>query len=61
MDHIKVGVKGNDRIADIVLANREKIAAKVLADEIAKEVSYANEKEWNINGEKVLISVEKNE
>jgi len=60
MDHIRVGIKGNDRIADIVLANHEKIAAKVLADEIAKDVSLANEKEWNINGEKVLISVEKN-
>ena len=52
MDHIKVGIAGNDKLAAI-------IADKVLADSIDKDAVYANSKEWNVNGEKVTISVEK--
>jgi isoleucyl-tRNA synthetase len=59
MDHIKVGISGNERIADIALANKAAIATKVLADELTKDVSFANSREWNVNGEKVTISVEK--
>ena len=35
------------------------IAAKVLADEILTDISLAVSKEWNVNGEKVTIGVEK--
>jgi len=59
MDHIKVAVKDNQKIADILTANKDQIASKVLADEIMTDASLSVEKEWNINGEKVLLSVEK--
>ena len=59
MDHIKVGITGNDKLAAIVAKNEKAIADKVLADSIDKDAVYANSKEWNVNGEKVTISVEK--
>ena len=59
MDHIKVGIAGNDKLAAIVAKNEKAIADKVLADSIDKDATYANSKEWNVNGEKVTISVEK--
>ena len=59
MDRIKVGISNNDKIAQVVLKNKDAIATKVLADEIAKDTSFANSKEWNINGEKTTISVER--
>ena len=59
MDHIKVGIAGNDKLAAIVAKNEKAIADKVLADSIDKDATYANSKEWNVNGEKVTLSVEK--
>ena len=59
MDHIKVSVNGNQKVADIVLSNKDQIAGKVLADEIVTDADLAVRKEWNINGEKVTIGVEK--
>jgi len=59
MDHIKVGIAGNDKLAAIATKNEKAIADKVLADSIDKDAVYANSKEWNVNGEKVTISVEK--
>ena len=59
MDHIKVGIAGNDKLAAIAAKNEKAIADKVLADSIDKDAVYANSKEWNVNGEKVTISVEK--
>ena len=59
MDRIKVGIAGNDKLSAIVVKNEKAIADKVLADSIDKDAIYANSKEWNVNGEKVTISVEK--
>ena len=59
MDHIKVGIAGNDKLAAIAAKNEKAIADKVLADSIDKDAVYANSKEWNVNGEKVTISVKK--
>ena len=59
MDHIKVGIAGNDKLAAIAAKNEKAIADKVLADSIDKDATYANSKEWNVNGEKVTLSVEK--
>lgn len=59
MDRIKAAVCGNDRIAAIVKANEENIASKVLAVSIATEGHLAVEKEWDVNGEKVTIGIEK--
>jgi isoleucyl-tRNA synthetase len=59
MDHIKVSLNGNDKLAEIVKANEESISTKVLANEIVYGSDVANAKEWDINGEKVTIGVEK--
>jgi len=59
MDHIRVAIVGNDKIAAVVLKNKEAIATKVLAEDIADNGTLANMKEWNVNGENVTIGVEK--
>ena len=59
MDHIKVSVLGNDKLADIVKKNEETIATKVLADSFDFAAEYSIKKEWNVNGENVTICVEK--
>ena len=59
MDHIKVSLNGNQKLADIVNANKAAISEKVLADEIVADTELAISKEWNVNGEKVTIGVEK--
>ena len=59
MDHIKVSVNDNDKVAQIVQKNVESISGKVLADSIVTGETLAVSKEWNVNGEKVVIGVEK--
>ena len=59
MDHIKVSVLGNEKLADIVKKNEDAIATKVLADNFDFAAEYAIKKEWNVNGESVTISLEK--
>ena len=60
MDRIKVGITGNEKLAAIVTKNRDAIATKVLAEVISTTDTFANAKNWNVNGEEVTISVEKN-
>ncbi|MBO4375659.1 MAG: isoleucine--tRNA ligase [Lachnospiraceae bacterium] len=60
MDRIKVGITGNDKLAEVVKKNESAIATKVLADVISTTENFANAKSWNVNGEEVTISVEKN-
>ena len=58
MDHIKLGISGNEMLQKVVMDEAELVKGEVLADEIvAGDVSYT--KEWNINGEMVVLSVEK--
>ncbi len=59
-DHIKVSLNGNDKLASIVAKNEGAIAGKVLADVMTTGESYSVSKEWDVNGEKVTISMEKN-
>ncbi len=59
MDHIRVSVNGNEKLAAVVEKNRDAIAGKVLAEELTSGVQLAVTKEWNVNGEKVEISLEK--
>lgn len=59
-DHIKIYYKDNDRIIAIIENNKEEILSETLADELilgSNENSYT--KEWNINGEKVELAVER--
>ena len=58
-DHIKVAISGNDKIAEYVKANEDAIAKVVLGDEFAYDITLEFSKEWDINGEKVTISVQK--
>ncbi|MBQ0042475.1 MAG: isoleucine--tRNA ligase [Lachnospiraceae bacterium] len=56
MDHIRVYISGNDKIAEIVKKNEAAIATKVLADGFENGTTE-NSKEWNVNGENVTIGV----
>ncbi len=59
MDRIKVYANGNDKIADIMTKNAELIKDEVLADDVITGSDCDTSKEWNINGEKTNIGVEK--
>ncbi|MDE5717310.1 MAG: class I tRNA ligase family protein, partial [Lachnospiraceae bacterium] len=59
MDRIKVSFNGNEKVAQIAAKNEAMIAGKVLADSIGAGESLAVSREWNVNGEKVTIGVEK--
>lgn len=59
MDHIRVGLLNNEKIASLFEKNQIAICEKVLADEFASNKEFKEAKEWNINGETVTISVEK--
>ena len=58
-DHITFSYKGSDKAADIIVRNEAAIAGDVLADEVKAGEVAGYEKEWNINGEKVTLGVEK--
>ena len=55
---IKLGFTGNAEILAIANRNAEEIKDETLADSL-EECALKFSKEWNINGEKVTISVEK--
>ena len=59
MDHIKVAISGNEKIAEVVRNNESVIGEKVLADEFLYEDVLSNKKEWNVNSENVTIGVER--
>ena len=59
MDHIKVSLVGNAKLAEIAAKNRDAICGKVLADELTADVTYAIAKEWNVNGENVTVAIER--
>ena len=60
MDHITVSVSGSEKVMAVVDKNREAISHDVLADDIVLGENVGNEKDWDINGEKVSIGVKKN-
>lgn len=64
MDKITVYAEGNERIADVLGKNRSEVMSEVLADEIILSAvgseSGAYVKEWNINGENVILGVYRN-
>ncbi len=59
MDHIRVSLNENGRLAALAQKNREVICGKVLAEELTEGKTFAVTKEWNVNGEHVVISVER--
>ena len=58
-DHITVCENGNDKIRAIMTDNADVIKRDVLAEEIVFDAERGYSKEWNINSEKVQLSVEK--
>ena len=59
MDHISVFQDGNDRIAELIKAHADEIKTEVMADHISIGAMSGFVKEWNINGENVMLGVEK--
>jgi len=59
MDRIKVYAKDSDKIAEILTANKEGFMPEVLADDVIIGETKGYEKSWNINGEDVVMAVEK--
>lgn len=60
MDKITVYVDGNDKLADLMKKNEEQIKSVVLANTIETGKTAGFTKDWDINGEKVVLAVEKN-
>ncbi len=58
MDRINVTLTGNAKLFEIAKNNESTISTVVLSDSIS-DGDGANGKEWDINGEKVTISVER--
>ena len=59
MDRIVVYAKGNEKIEQILSAHKDEIESAVLANDIVLGSTSGYEKDWNINGEKVTMAVEK--
>ena len=59
MDHIRLAVTGNSKLAAIVKKHMDAISSKVLADEIVTEGTFSINKEWKVNTESVTISIQK--
>ena len=55
-DHIELAVSGNEKIEEIVKRNVAEICGDVLADAVVYTVDESA-KEWDINGEKAMLSV----
>lgn len=59
MDHIVVSQSGSEKIQAIMQKNAEEIKRIVLAEELFFNVPKGITKEWNLNGEQVMLGVEK--
>ncbi len=59
MDHIVLYQSGNDKIKEIIANNKDSIMEDVLADDIKFDTQCDNQKEWDLNGEKVTIGLNK--
>jgi isoleucyl-tRNA synthetase len=58
MDRIRVAFSGNDTVIAIAERNKAEICDETLADELVVG-TLKFQKEWNVNGEVVTLSVEK--
>ncbi len=58
LDHIRIGIANNERLASIIKKNQAEICEVLLCDELSDNANE-NAKEWSINGENITISVEK--
>ncbi|MBQ4146181.1 MAG: isoleucine--tRNA ligase, partial [Clostridia bacterium] len=58
-DHIIIYLSGSDKISGIVSSNEQEVKTQLLANEINVSSELSDATEWNINGEKVSISINK--
>ncbi len=58
-DHIKVFYTGNAVIEGVMERNKEEIKSEVLGEELTEGTAEGYTKEWNINNEKVTLTVVK--
>ncbi len=58
-DHIDFYFRDNEKIAAIINGNSSKISEEVLAENVRYGTAEGYSKEWNINGEKVTMTVVK--
>jgi isoleucyl-tRNA synthetase len=58
-DRIRVGIAGNEKVEGILRRNEQAITAQVLAVSVTYGEIAESGKEWNLNGEKVSLSVER--
>ena len=59
MDKIIVSYRAEEKVDEIFHKFGEEISHDVLAEELISGTVTGYQKEWNINGEKVLLGVEK--
>ena len=59
MDRIRLSVTGSSKVMNVVKAKTDFIGTKVLADEIVYDKDFGNAREWDINGEKARIGIER--
>ena len=59
MDHIAVTFEADEKVTAIFEKYGDDIKSEVLAESIAAGTLTGYEKDWNINGEKVQLAVEK--
>ena len=59
MDNIRIAFSGNEAVEAIATRNAEEIKSETLGVELYVGKTLTHSKEWNINGENVVISVEK--
>ncbi|NLZ82900.1 MAG: isoleucine--tRNA ligase, partial [Clostridiales bacterium] len=59
MDHIRIYQEGNDKIKAIMERNANEIKNEVLAEDIVFDKANGHTKDWSLNGEDVVLGVEK--
>ena len=59
MDHIYVYADKNAKIADLIKKYADELKSEVMADNIMLGEMAGYTKEWNINGEDVVLGVAK--
>ena len=59
VNHIKIYIEGSKRFLDIVNKNKDEIASDLLVDQFSDGNFSGFSKDWDLNGEKVLITIAK--
>ena len=59
MDHIIISVSDNDKLINIINNNKNTLKSETLADDVLYTHEGAYSKEWNLNGENVILGVKK--